>query len=85
MNVKGHFDCAAFHNAMQSFTAANIYSDFIYEDQTEIFKYKLSNQPCSTFDSSCFMRAAKNAYLADAIWSSGECSAGKLNMSNDCR
>ena len=30
------------------------------------------------------MRAAKKAYLADAIWSSGECSAGKLNMLNDC-
>ena len=60
-------------------------ADFIYEDKTEIFKYKLSNQPSSTFDSSGFMRAAKKANLADTIWSSGECSAEKLNMPNYCR
>ena len=33
MNVKGHFDCAAFHNAMQSFTAANIYSSDQHKEE----------------------------------------------------
>ena len=30
---KGHFDCAAFHNAMQSFTAANIYLSDQHKDE----------------------------------------------------
>ena len=33
MNVKGHFDCAALHNAMQSFTAANIYSSDQHKEE----------------------------------------------------
>ena len=33
MNVKAHFDCAAFHNAMQCFTAANIDSSDQHKEE----------------------------------------------------
>ena len=59
-------------------------ADCIYEDKTEIFKYELSSQPSSMFDSMGCMRAAQKANLADAIWRFGDCSAEKLNMPNDC-
>ena len=37
--------------------------DCMYEDKTEIFKYELSSQPSSMFDSSGCMRAAQKLIL----------------------
>ena len=80
----------AVEGAMKSFDLQLLFqrfivaADCIYEDKTEIFKCELSSQPSSMLDSSGFMRTAQKANLADAIWSSGEYSAEKLNMPNDC-
>ena len=49
-------------------------SDDTLDDTEEIFKYELSSQPSSLFDSSGLLREAQKPKLAAAIWEKGDCS-----------